>query len=65
MGEKRFSRQMLNNLFDHLDDIAEQSDWEYGFVTDLMQRDEEGKRDLSDKQFKKLNEIHNRYVLGV
>ena len=60
---ERFHNRLLNALWDHLDDIEAASDWEHQFVTDLMERDEQGQTKLSAKQFDVLNRIYNRYEL--
>lgn len=53
---------MLDNLKDVLDEIEEHNDWEHKFVTDLLIRREEGKLEkLTDKQFMKLLDIHEKY----
>lgn len=53
---------MLDNLKDVLDDIGRDDEWAHGFVQDLLIRREEGGLGrLTDKQFKKLVEIHDKY----
>lgn len=56
------SNRMLANLRLELDSLAESDAWAHDFVQDLLIREEEGKLGkLTDKQFKKLLEIHERY----
>jgi len=60
------NNRLLAALEPHLDTIEAENEWEYNFVTDLMERLESGKIEkLTDKQFLKLNQIHNKYILGV
>lgn len=54
--------RMLQRLSACLDDIERESDWEYRFVCDLVERFEDGVIDrLSDKQFAKLHQISQKY----
>lgn len=54
--------QMLDGLKTKLNEIEEADAWAHKFVEDLLVRREEGKLGkLTDKQFKKLLEIHERY----
>lgn len=54
--------RMLDNLKEILDEIEQASDWECGYVTDILVKMEEGKiTRLSDKQFAKLVDIHEKY----
>jgi len=53
---------MLDDLRDELDEIERCNEWEYKFVTDIMQRKEETPDyKLSSKQFEILNRIHQQY----
>lgn len=53
---------MLDRLKEKLDEISECNDWEHSFVQDLLIRREEGKLGrLTDKQFKKLLDLHEKY----
>ena len=56
---------MLDNLKEVLDDIEQENDWEYNFVSDLLIKREEGRLGrLTDKQFMKLFDIHEKYCTG-
>lgn len=58
------SNRLLDALEPYLEEIEANDEWAYNFVTDLMERYEDGKIDrLTPKQFNKLNEIANRYIL--
>lgn len=52
--------RMLENLKEVLDEIEQDNDWEAKFVTDMLIRSEQGYR-LTDKQFSKLVDIHEKY----
>lgn len=60
----RFHNRLLNALWDYLDDIEADNEWELQFVTDLMERDEKGQHQLTGKQFNVLNRIANKYLMG-
>lgn len=48
-----------------LDDIEREDDWALRFVTDILERREHNPDyKLSGKQFEKLNQIHQKFVLG-
>ena len=54
--------RMLDDLRDELDEIERCNEWEFNFVTDIMQRKEENPDyKLSSKQFEILNRIHQQY----
>lgn len=53
--------RMLENLRDRLDEIERDNEWNYRFVCDLCERCESGPYRLSDKQFKVLHRIHQKY----
>lgn len=52
--------RMLENLKEVLDEIEQASDWESRFVTDMLIRHEQGDK-LTDKQFAKLVDIHEKF----
>ena len=53
---------MLDALKKNLDEIEDFDPWAHEFVEDLLIRREEGRLGkLTDKQFMKLLEIHERY----
>jgi len=53
---------MLDGLKANLDEIEKADPWAHKFVEDMLIRREEGRLGkLSDKQFMKLLEIHERY----
>lgn len=52
--------RMLENLKEVLDEIEQANDWEGKFLTDMLIRHEQGKK-LTDKQFAKLVDIHEKY----
>ena len=53
---------MLDGLKAELDEIEKADPWAHKFVEDLLIRREEGKLGkLTDKQFMKLLEIHERF----
>jgi hypothetical protein len=55
---------MLDNLKTVLDEID--NEWALTFVEDLLIRREENRLDrLTDKQFKKLVEIHDKYYARI
>lgn len=57
--------RMYDDLRDVLDEIERSDDWAYRFVTDILERREKDPNyKLSPKQFKKLDEIHQKYVKG-
>ena len=51
---------MLDNLKEVLDEIEQTSDWEAKFTADMLVLHEQGKR-LTDKQFAKLVDVHEKY----
>lgn len=54
---------MLDNLKEILEEIT--NEWEYNFVENLLIKREEGTLGkLSDKQFMKLVQIHDRYNIS-
>ena len=54
--------RMLDNLKEVLDDIELSNEWEAKFLSGLIIKQEEGKLErLSDKQFKCLTRIHEKY----
>lgn len=56
---------MYADLRNVLDEIERSDDWAYRFVTDILERRENNPDyKLSPKQFKKLDEIHQKYVKG-
>ena len=52
--------RMLENLKEGLDEIEKSNDWEAKFTADMLVLHEEGKR-LTDKQFAKLVDVHEKY----
>ena len=57
---------LLDNLKEHVDDIESDWDWAHTFITDLMEKREEGKiTKLSNDQFLWLTRIHDQYVHGI
>lgn len=57
--------RMYDDLRGVLDEIERSDDWAYRFVTDILERREKDPDyKLSPKQFKKLDEIHQKYVKG-
>ena len=53
---------MLDALKEIFDELAEKDAWAHKFVEDLLVRREEGRLGkLTDKQFMKLLEIHERH----
>ena len=54
---------MLDDLKGVLDEIEKANEWEHGFVQDMLIRfEEDPDYKLINKQFKKLHDIHQRYV---
>jgi len=54
--------KMLANLRAELDEIEKCNEWEHRFVQDLIIREDEGRLGkLTDKQFMKLLDIHEKY----
>lgn len=54
--------RMLDNLKEVLDEIEEDNDWNYKFVTDLLIKQEEGKLGrLTHRQFNCLVLAHEKY----
>ncbi|MDA3922723.1 MAG: hypothetical protein PF501_18905 [Salinisphaera sp.] len=61
MSEPKMPR-MLARLRDRLDELARDNDWEYRFITGLLERFESGEiKHLTDKQFQKVDEIYRKY----
>lgn len=57
---------LLNNLKEHIDDIESDWEWAHTFITDLMEKREEGKiTKLTNNQFMWLTRIHDKYVHGI
>lgn len=52
--------RMLENLKEVLDEIDKANDWEAKFISDMLLLKEQGKK-LTDKQFAKLVDIHEKY----
>ena len=52
--------RMLDALKEVLDEIEQANDWEAKFVTDMIIRHEQGQK-LTDKQFAKLVDVHEKY----
>lgn len=57
--------RMLDTLArEHLDEIERTSDWEYEFITNILERSEANEDyKLSDKQYECLTRIYNKYVV--
>lgn len=54
--------RMLDNLKEVIEGIEESNDWEHKFVSDLLIKQEQGNTEkLTDKQFAKLVDIHEKY----
>lgn len=54
--------RMLDNLKEVLDMIELQNEWEFTFVTDIIERKEQDENyTLSGKQFSILDRIHQTY----
>jgi hypothetical protein len=52
--------RMLENLKEVLDEIEQANEWEYKFTSDMLIRHEQGEK-LTDKQFAKLVDVHEKY----
>ena len=52
--------RMLENLKEVLDDIEQANDWEAKFTSDMLMLSEQGNK-LTNKQFSKLVDIHEKY----
>ena len=56
--------KMLQRLADELDTIEQQSEWAYGFVTNIMEKhDDVVEFKMTSKQFRKLLELYEQFVV--
>lgn len=54
--------RMLDQLNEHMEEIAVKDEWAYDFITKIkIQKEEDPTKKLTTKQFKKLIELHNKY----
>jgi hypothetical protein len=54
--------RMLDNLKEVIEEIEESNDCEHRFVSDLLIKQDQGNTEkLTDKQFSKLVDIHEKY----
>lgn len=52
--------RMLSDLMCIVDDLENESEWDYNFVTNINEQKRQNKK-LTGRQFRKLQEVHDKY----